>query len=66
MTSREHHNIEMLAYYLWLSRGCPEWQSDEIWHEAETKFFEYIAETPITEGTSLFGIAAIEGKIRNP
>jgi hypothetical protein len=58
MPSREHHNIEMLAYYIWLSRGCPEGQSDAIWREAEKKLSEYIAETPLVEGTSLFGIAA--------
>lgn len=60
MTAREHHNIEMLAYHLWCTRGRPEGQSDNLWLEAEKILAEYLAHCPVTAETSLFGFAAFD------
>jgi len=60
MTPREHHNIEMLAYHIWCSRGRPDGQADSHWFEAERILSEYLAHSPVTDETSLFGFAAFD------
>jgi len=60
MCPRQHHNVQMLAYFIWLNRGCPNGEADANWHEAEKKFFDYVENTAVTGDTSLFGLAAIE------
>ena len=60
MGAREHHNIEMLAYHLWNTRGRPEGQADNIWLEAEWILSEYLKQSPVTAETTLFGFAAFD------
>ena len=39
--SMNHQEVERLAYFLYVSRGRPEGQALQHWHEAENQLAEY-------------------------
>jgi hypothetical protein len=50
--SKNHDDVERLAYFLYVSRGHPEGQALEHWNEAENQLADYQQYSTTDTGTT--------------